>query len=142
MLIAFINMHRPVNQDASLIDERFVAAIIQVESGGDPLAESEAGARGLMQIMPETWADMTKRPWRDAFNADANKEVGTKYLKWIETTLTKWGYHPTYDAIAACYVGGIGHYDNMKGSIPDMGSYVMNYVEKVQKAMNKWPESD
>jgi soluble lytic murein transglycosylase-like protein len=40
-------------QSASL-DPLFVIAVIAVESGFDHLAESEAGARGLMQLLPAT----------------------------------------------------------------------------------------
>ena len=40
----------------STIDEDLILALIQQESGGDPEAESDAGALGLMQLMPETFA--------------------------------------------------------------------------------------
>ncbi len=35
-------------------DPLFLAAVVKVESGFDPLATSSRGARGLMQVMPET----------------------------------------------------------------------------------------
>ena len=37
------------------IDEKYIYAIIRTESGFDPKAESDAGARGLMQITRETF---------------------------------------------------------------------------------------
>jgi len=39
---------------ANGLDPRLVAAVIRVESRFDPMAESQKGARGLMQILPST----------------------------------------------------------------------------------------
>ena len=36
------------------VDRALVYAIMRAESGFDPEAESHAGARGLMQVMPAT----------------------------------------------------------------------------------------
>jgi soluble lytic murein transglycosylase-like protein len=41
---------------ASLLNEDLVLAVIEQESGGDPNAESWAGARGLLQLMPASFA--------------------------------------------------------------------------------------
>src|SRR5216110_3256455 len=47
------------------VPERLVWAVIRAESGFDPRAVSRQGARGLMQLMPETAAMLGVR---DAFN--------------------------------------------------------------------------
>lgn len=54
-----------------------IRAVIQTESAFDPLAESKAGARGLMQLMP---ALATELGVADAFDPRENIMAGTRYL--------------------------------------------------------------
>lgn len=58
------------------VDE--ILAVIQQESGGDPNATSRTGARGLMQLMPNTFGGLGVRG--DITNPRANVEAGVKYL--------------------------------------------------------------
>src|SRR5438128_12053939 len=53
-------------------------AVIRVESGFDPRAVSSKGARGLMQLMPETAAILGVR---DSFNPRENIHAGTRHLR-------------------------------------------------------------
>ena len=60
------------------IDPDFVTSVVKAESGFDPTAISSKGARGLMQLMPQT---ATELGVEDALDPVANLEGGTKYLK-------------------------------------------------------------
>ncbi len=57
-----------------------VDAVIQVESGWNPLAVSRKGAAGLMQLMPAT---AVRFGVRDRFNAEENIRGGVAYLAWL-----------------------------------------------------------
>src|SRR5207249_1687717 len=60
------------------VPERLVWAVIRAESGFDPRAVSRQGARGLMQLMPETAAMLGVR---DAFNPRENIDAGVRHLR-------------------------------------------------------------
>jgi soluble lytic murein transglycosylase-like protein len=60
------------------VPERLIWAVIRVESGFDHRAVSPRGARGLMQLMPETAALLGVR---DAFNPRQNIDGGTRHLR-------------------------------------------------------------
>jgi soluble lytic murein transglycosylase-like protein len=60
------------------VDARLVRAVIQVESGYQQRARSKKGAKGLMQLMPET---ARRYAVADPYDPRANIEAGVKYLK-------------------------------------------------------------
>ena len=60
------------------VPERLVRAVIRVESGFDHRAVSRRGARGLMQLMPETAALLGVR---DCFDPRQNIDGGTRHLQ-------------------------------------------------------------
>ena len=65
------------------IPERWVRAILRVESAGNPLATSPAGAMGLMQIMPDTWHALRRRYGlgADPYQPHDNIIGGVAYLR-------------------------------------------------------------
>lgn len=60
------------------VPERLIWAVIRVESGFDHRAVSRKGARGLMQLMPETAAILGVR---DSFNPRENIHAGARHLR-------------------------------------------------------------
>jgi len=75
-----------------------VRAIIRVESGFDHRAVSRRGARGLMQLMPETAAILGVR---DCFNPRQNIDGGTRHLQAMLVTFR----HDVRLAVAAYNAG-------------------------------------
>jgi soluble lytic murein transglycosylase-like protein len=62
------------------VDFALVKAIIHVESSFNPYAVSERGARGLMQVLPET---AKRHGIEDIYDPAQNIEAGIRYLKYL-----------------------------------------------------------
>ncbi len=90
------------------IPEHWIRAVMRVESAGDPQAISRAGAMGLMQVMPGTWAELRQHHGlgSDPFEPRDNILAGTAYLR---AMLDRYG---TVGAMLAAYNAGPGRYDD------------------------------
>ena len=62
----------------SRIDADFIASVIHAESGDDPRAVSPKGARGLMQLMPQTASTLGVK---NSFDPAENVDGGVRYLR-------------------------------------------------------------
>ena len=62
----------------SQIDADFIASVIRAESGNNARAVSRKGAKGLMQLMPETASSLGVK---DSFDPAANVDGGVRYLR-------------------------------------------------------------
>ena len=65
---------------------------MNVESAGDVRARSPKGAMGLMQIMPETWAELRSRYGlgNDPYDPHDNILAGTAYLRELRDRRLAW----------------------------------------------------
>ncbi len=93
------------------IPEYIIYAVIKTESDFDPTAESTAGAKGLMQMMPDTFAWLTGDehlreylPVSALDTPDVSIRYGTYYLRYL---FRKFDYH--WDHALAAYNGGEGN---------------------------------
>lgn len=88
------------------LDWRMLAAQAYVESSFDSLALSNAGAMGLMQVLPDTW-----REWAPAANASdpfdsySNVQVAAVYLDYLRSRLSAQG-HPEKEWMLVAYNWG------------------------------------
>lgn len=69
----------------------FVAAVILRESSYDPAAQSGAGARGLMQVMEDTFTFVRKKLGEDTtFNDMFDPEINIRYGCWYLSYLSRF----------------------------------------------------
>ncbi len=64
------------------LNPALIAAVVRVESGFDPRALSNKGARGLLQLMPAT-AERFGVAERQLYDPRPNLEAGVTYLAWL-----------------------------------------------------------
>ena len=90
-------------------DWRLMAAQCYQESGFDPEAVSWAGARGLMQIMPETAVHLGL-PADQMHQPEKNISAAARYLRELERKFSDIpGRSERINFILAAYNGGTGH---------------------------------
>ncbi|MER9002572.1 lytic transglycosylase domain-containing protein [Mesorhizobium sp. M0862] len=82
------------------IPKSWIRAIMRAESTGDARAISSVGAMGLMQIMPETWADLRLRHHLggDPFSPRDNILAGAAYLREMHDRYGSPGFLAAYNA--------------------------------------------
>ncbi|UFW71451.1 lytic transglycosylase domain-containing protein [Bradyrhizobium sp. WU425] len=82
------------------IQERWIRAVMQAESGGNAHAISPWGALGLMQIMPATWVELSVRHdlGIDPFDPHDNIMAGAAYLREMLDRFGSEGFLAAYNA--------------------------------------------
>jgi len=103
------------------VDFALVKAIIRTESGFNPFAVSRKGAKGLMQLMPETALRMNVS---NIFNPRENIEGGVRYFKYLLSL-----FNDDLRLSLAAYNAG----ENVVGELRSIPPYreTADYVKKV-----------
>ncbi|WP_094462461.1 lytic transglycosylase domain-containing protein [Pannonibacter phragmitetus] len=119
------------------LPEHWIAAVLQAESAGDPRAVSRAGAMGLMQVMPDTWAELRARHrlGSDPFDTRDNIHAGAAYLREM---LDRYG---NVGAMLAAYNAGPGRYDEYLASGRILPAETRAYVAALAPILGAEPLS-
>ncbi|TPI67174.1 lytic transglycosylase domain-containing protein [Mesorhizobium sp. B3-1-3] len=82
------------------VPQLWIRAVMHLESARDPRAVSRKGAVGLMQIMPETWAELRLRHQlgSDPYDPHDNILAGTAYLRELYDRYGSPGFLAAYNA--------------------------------------------
>lgn len=113
------------------IPEHWIRAVLRAESAGDMRAISTAGALGLMQVMPDTWAGLRVRYrlGRDPYDPRDNILAGTAYLREM------WDRYGNVAAMLAAYNTGPGRYDEHRATGRPLSSETRAYVAALAPAL-------
>jgi hypothetical protein len=106
------------------MDPSLALAIAKVESNFNPQALSQAGAKGVMQIMPHTAEQVFGVSRARLFDPDINIELGVKFIKKLLER-----YDGRLDIALSHYNGGSG-VKNRRGEL-DVMPATRDYVDKV-----------
>ncbi len=107
------------------LSEGLIHSVVATESAYNPQAVSPVGARGLMQLMPATAADLGVT---DSFDPQQNLNGGTRYLKQL---LDK--YDGDLDHALAAYNWGQGNVD--RHGLEKMPDETRSYLVKVKSML-------
>lgn len=82
------------------VPQAWIRAVMRVESAGDVRAISSAGAMGLMQIMPATWAELRVRHrlGGNPYDPRDNILAGAAYLREMHDRYGSPGFLAAYNA--------------------------------------------
>ena len=130
------------------VDPYLVAAVIETESGWDASAQSDRGAQGLMQLMPETAHDMVYKGLVDGADYDANNlldpatniELGCAYLAYLISY-----FNGATDHAIAAYNAGMGNVDSWTETGDELADAIefpetQSYLARVTTAHERYRE--
>ncbi len=127
------------------VPEYIVYAVIKTESGFESGAVSEAGAVGLMQMLPDTfnWLTTLTKENLDKgllYDPETNIKYGTYYLSYLYLKYGSW------DTVYAAYNAGEGNVDQWLGEALEadgakrLGDVPFEETRKYIKKVNKAAE--
>lgn len=109
------------------IPDLWIWRVMHAESRGNRRAVSHAGAMGLMQIMPGTWAMLTAkhRLGNDPFDPRANIHAGAAYLR------AMWDRYGNVRLMLAAYNAGPGRADAYAAGRRGLPAETIAYVAAI-----------
>jgi len=118
------------------IPAAWIRAVIKAESAGEAKAVSPKRAMGLMQLMPETWAEMRAKYalGDDPFDPRANILAGAAFLKMMND---RFGY----PALFAAYNAGAVRYEQSLRGGKSLPTETLAYIAEVEKTLSGTAES-
>jgi cell wall-associated NlpC family hydrolase len=101
-----------------------LAALLNIESGGDPHALSPSGAVGLMQVMPGHWQELANQFGADLWDPWTNIRTAAEIVAGAR------GNWATWDRVAAAYFGALDEQGNVTAAADAFGTTGFQYVER------------
>ncbi len=113
--------------DAHGLPRELINSVIRAESGFETTAVSRAGAKGLMQLMPETARELGVN---NPFDIQENIDAGARYLKKMLHL-----FSGNLEKALSAYNAGPGTVNRFAGQVPysetrDYVSRVLSYMEE------------
>ena len=136
------------------VDPVLIFSVIRVESNFNPKAESDVGARGLMQIMSDAYDwikfrtnDNKSKSFDDMYDPETNIKYGSYYLSYLmdkydnSIELTAAAYHCGMGLVDGWLADGTVKKDDFRvEDIPDENDQTAHYVNKIDKAYSSYKE--
>ncbi|HAJ37045.1 MAG TPA: hypothetical protein DCL15_15295 [Chloroflexi bacterium] len=124
------------------LDWRMLAAQAYIESSFDALALSQAGAMGLMQVLPTTWREWAPAVGAsDPFDSYSNVQVAAIYLDYLRTQLAQQG-HPEKEWMLVAYNWGLDRVSDFLangGGWQDLPDARRKYAEDILRVAQTLP---
>ncbi len=113
------------------IPSTWIIAVMRAESAGDMRAVSSAGAVGLLQLMPDTWAELRLRYGLGGNPHDPRDNIlaGTAYLREM------WDRYGDIAAMLAAYNAGPARYDEHRLTGRPLPAETRAYVASLAPAL-------
>ncbi len=103
-----------------------IRAVVRIESNENPRAISTKGALGLLQLMPEIWANLRRQLnlGTDPFDPHDNLLAGAVYLRALYDRYGPGGFLIAYNA-------GAGRYEAYRDDRQSLPAETVDYVRRI-----------
>lgn len=113
--------------DAYGVDRDLIRSVVRVESGFEVRSTSPRGAKGLMQLMPDTARELGVK---NSYDPVENIKGGTRYLKRLLDR-----YHGDMRLALAAYNWGMGNVERNPEKLPqETASYISRVLRHYREA--------